>query len=1336
MLRRGRAGMLLTCWALLFAGCTDGSDDDPSDRGPAPDEGRPPVVVDAAPSDADPDAERDATPDPEPDLGPDAARADAEPTDAAPPPDMSGPRDYETCEQVCGRYAECERLGERFGDYDGCLDDCARLSRGGRPDDWFDCVEFEQCNLLGRCPVPEIEPLTCDEVCALVGECGVDVPVPDCAATCAETGAPFQRCGEALYGGRCDSAAFSECVIDEVFPECRALCDAGAACNLVRPAECLADCLADTLSGDPLGALRARQLAQCTTLAAADCERLDACFFPPVDGGGGVNPAAFCADYGACGLGEFYTCDEMVAELGPDGLECAQDLLDQSCPAFDPFLEFDLIDFCAFGGGVDPRLAPCQRLCEAREVCGLLPEGEQRFACVNGCVGVGGADPDAQERADSALDCGGADRCPDLVACIEASGPAADCAALCGSLAGCGLADADCEAACDAQWPRDRHAAYRECVAAAADCAAIAACPLDPGPPCDAFCARRDECGLAAAGCVGRCDDAHYADPAGQNAEVACALTAPVCARLQGPHNVQGCGPQSLEGSRCLGYCRATTECAGDAAGLAPCLEACGEGLGGDDGLRFLGAADCLDARPLDAACDALVACVPDIDADCDALCDRAAACGVTLTECPARCADDPLARLRALRAEVCLAPAADCDAVRGCLVPAPFDPTVVPVEPELDQGRWCAAFDGCPDAGIFFGECRFEFEFIGDELGEAGLACTYAALDDCGPLWLDMYDACFDGGGGGPVGPSPVEAPCAVLCEAERICEPEGPAQRVCVDGCVADLDRDDPDGVFRLAPRLDCGGAWSCGDLDACLAASDPAAICAAQCEARAACGQVPDADDCARACDRDFGRARELARRTCLADVAPDDCAAIAACEPPAPLPCDLACAALAGCGIEPERCVQSCDDAGFADPAGQAQRIACLVAADGDCAAVAACERDPGNGGGACFAYCRATTECAAEPAEDLPACLTRCLTGFGDDDALRFAAAERCLDGAAGAECPALLACLPAEAAVDCEAYCGALDDCRIPAADCRAACAAAPDAAAAICVSDARRTGGRCAGVAACVGHVPPPASADCRALCDQVAACDRDVDPWLCRLDCTPDPVALPFQRACAAQSSCGPSLETCLALDGAVAPGCDAVCTPAVIDGCGLYDDLAACEADCTGRDAGARTPDGWVDRVADCLDGVVAGGACDPDAAAACLQPASCDLRDDLIYFDGVAGAVDVDLEGLEDVYETASCGSSFGPEAIIVLTVVEPSTLTAQISAANFDTMLFIRADCDGEDIECNDDSFDIDLPDGLWSSFIIDVEPGNYYLFVEGYFGEVGQATVRIDIEPN
>ncbi len=1332
-----RWGLLGLCWvALALGGCVEDGPSTPSDVEP-PDTG--PVIVDAE-TDGDepePDVGRDAGPDPEPDGGaPDGGDPDTAvdaAVDMTPAPDEGTPLTIETCEDACDRYAACDRLADEFGDYDACLRDCGRISRDGRPDEWFDCVEFETCNFLRLCPIPDIEPLGCEEACGLVDACEVDLNLPDCVAVCEENGETFRPCAERLFGGQCDNEGFASCVVEQVFPQCNELCDAGVTCNLVRPDACIADCLDDRLSGDPLGALRSTQLASCVRFSAnsdpIDCAAADRCFFPPEPGNVRADPVRFCELYEECNLGIFFTCQDTIDDLG-DQLACGLAILENGCP----FDEFDLIDTCLFGAGPDPRAEPCGRLCEAQDVCGVLPEGQNRIECTQGCVGGGGADPDEQERADASLGCGSTDRCPDLLECIAGSGPAVECAAFCAGLDGCGLADADCAAACEADWPRDRHAAWRTCVAETADdCAAMADCQPSPPPPCEAYCGRLgpDDCFLEeGAGCVGRCDDAHFADGQSALIEVACVLTAPVCFGGEAPpggglpHDVNTCLRGAGHGVECLGFCRATTECQGDAEGLAPCLEACGAGLVGDDGLRYLAARDCLSGLPADAACADVEACVPDVaDADCAALCDRADGCGLELAECPARCVEDPLARLRALRGEVCITPESDCGEVSACILPPLFDPDAEDLGPPLiDLAAFCVAFDGCENAEFNFGDCEFLYEDLLRGGAEA-IACGVEALAICSPFLDEVFD-CF--GGGGPE-PSPIVEPCAVLCEAQRFCDPDAPAQQACERACADRVVAGDRDALLRVVPEMQCGSAWSCPELQACLDASTPAAICAEHCAARDACGLINDPIDCAADCDAAFSRLREVDRRDCYAGIDLADCEALAACEPPTPLPCALACDAFAGCGLGDPACIARCEDAGYENPAETAQVIACTVGAGDDCDAIVACQEDPAQGGGTCFAWCRAVTECDPDADEALPACLTRCLVGFGDGDALRFDAAAECLDAAgAAAECAELLACVPPEPVVDCPRYCDALDACRVPADGCLEACEAAPDAETAACVADALRTGQQCTGVAACADYVPPPADQICRDLCQIQVACDDAIDPFLCRLDCTPTPPAGPFQLACARFAGCGADLDACLALDETPAAACVDICGPAV-DACGLYPDADACVAECTGRDAAPQSDEGYLERAAACFDDAIVEGVCDAGAAESCLQPASCELRDDLIFFAGLDGQVVTNTEGLPDAYESP-CAGGGAAEQIIVLAVPQAATLTAEIVEGDYDTAMNLRAPCDAEPLACDDDG-----GDGLLSRISRDVEPGVYYLFIEGFAGSTGEATVDISI---
>ncbi|MEZ4474389.1 MAG: hypothetical protein R3F60_27105 [bacterium] len=1125
------------------------------------------------------------------DAGPDAA-----PRDMGPPPDMFAGTTVETCQQACDRYGSCERLGEIFGDEDACLARCERLTRdGATPQAWWSCLEVEECRLLHLCRVPDPAPIACPEICATAAGCGIEIP--DCEGACAEGGAAFQACGELNVEG-CANAAFLECLGRDVYPACARTCAQGVRCNILRPDGCLLDCVGAVADEDPLFRLRANQRNACVMRAGEDCQQVNTCIHPPgPDDVQVVTPQVFCQRYSGCGFDDFFPCDELVREFGqdPNLLACAFNQLAAGCPR-DPFIIFEM---CFDGGGGGANLEHCNRLCEAEGICGLLPADPlARAQCVQACTGGQGVDPDELERAAAALPCVVEERCPDLVECLSQTGPAVECRTHCARLEECGLGFEGCGADCDRQWPRDRHAAYRDCVREAAACGDVQACTIAPGAPCETYCARAVACGQEqAAGCEARCDDAHFLAPADRLLFTACVISAPVCrADVRDDWSVETCGFRPADGLACLGFCRATGECGGGDEALGDCLARCGQGLVGDDGLRFRAARDCLGRQPADAACPALDACVPDnLAVDCPDFCGRAAACGVELQDCEAACGQDPLARLRVLQRAECLdAAAGDCAAVELCL-----DPPVLP--PDQDAGRVpdeaevCLAWNRC-GLDQFFGPCE---QILRDFGGDPALVrCVYDLIGNACPADPERIFECFNGGN--PT-PSPVAGQCASLCEARAFCgDAAAMDQAQCRRACEAQVNVNDPDSVGRLTPRLACAEAWSCPDLAFCLDHSTPEAICTDHCARLAECGVPGNPLVCAAACQRDFSRLRQFAYRSCV-DRA-DACADVVACELAPRIPCAEACAAEAACGIDRADCAARCDDAHFADPLATTLEVACLLGSD-DCLELQSCFDDPGPGARACLGYCRAVTECDPGNDDDLLGCLNGCVGGFQDANGLRFAAARACLQGVQpDAQCRVLTACLPADVAVDCPAYCRELDACGVPAPGCAQACAGGDVSVdQGGCVADARRAGGGCAAVAACVGYEPPPASAACVRGCEIQAACAPRLDTYLCRNGCTPEPAAQAVRVACGEIARCGAPLDACFNLPADLDPGCVAACQG--VDVCaGLT--AASCAAECTGQVRSGLPPDGWAATIGACLADAIDGPRCDVAAAEACF------------------------------------------------------------------------------------------------------------------------------------
>lgn len=91
----------------------------------------------------------------------------------------------------------------------------------------------------------------------------------------------------------------------------------------------------------------------------------------------------------------------------------------------------------------------------------------------------------------------------------------------------------------------------------------------------------------------------------------------------------------------------------------------------------------------------------------------------------------------------------------------------------------------------------------------------------------------------------------------------------------------------------------------------------------------------------------------------------------------------------------------------------------------------------------------------------------------------------------------------------------------------------------------------------------------------------------------------------------------------------------------------------------------------------------------------------------------------------------CGGG-GPQAVVAITVRQPSSIRATIVDRSYDTLIFLRAVCDDANTElaCNDDS------NGLASAINVGrVDAGTYFLFLDGFAGSSGTGTVDIVVTP-
>lgn len=93
------------------------------------------------------------------------------------------------------------------------------------------------------------------------------------------------------------------------------------------------------------------------------------------------------------------------------------------------------------------------------------------------------------------------------------------------------------------------------------------------------------------------------------------------------------------------------------------------------------------------------------------------------------------------------------------------------------------------------------------------------------------------------------------------------------------------------------------------------------------------------------------------------------------------------------------------------------------------------------------------------------------------------------------------------------------------------------------------------------------------------------------------------------------------------------------------------------------------------------------------------------------------------------DRGECGGA-GPERVHAFTVSERTAFGAR--SAGFDTVLHLRAGCDGPELGCHDD-VDPDTDRGSQLSAVLD--PGTYHLFLDAYDADVDTYTLALSFEP-
>jgi hypothetical protein len=93
-----------------------------------------------------------------------------------------------------------------------------------------------------------------------------------------------------------------------------------------------------------------------------------------------------------------------------------------------------------------------------------------------------------------------------------------------------------------------------------------------------------------------------------------------------------------------------------------------------------------------------------------------------------------------------------------------------------------------------------------------------------------------------------------------------------------------------------------------------------------------------------------------------------------------------------------------------------------------------------------------------------------------------------------------------------------------------------------------------------------------------------------------------------------------------------------------------------------------------------------------------------------------------------------GGARGPEKIYQVAIASPVTnmhVSTRNPATDYDTLIYVRHDCSGAEVACNDDSGADNLSDLDTGA----LTAGNYDVFVDGFATHSGTADVTITITP-
>ncbi|MGK0361003.1 MAG: hypothetical protein ACI9U2_003321, partial [Bradymonadia bacterium] len=668
-----------------------------------------------------------------------------------------GIRDLMGCEDICAVYDTCDRTADLFaGGAAECATRCAEGAESDRFADYRTCMQITRCVDLQDCRIPTPPPPSCEDVCTAIEACPNDFRVPTglegvegCAAACADQtlNGAISDCGRPVLTGTCDEPGFAECVLAAVASDCAEECIVRAGCDPELDAvDCALACASAEAPEDPVAARRVQVSRNCARNAES-CEALAICdqrAGRPIVGDATIEQ--LCAANAECGFFAVDTCADdapgVLRRLADGAIDCFVDHLSNACGT--PPLD-------CFAPGPQPNLA-CQEHCLLSDLCGLLPEDQMEFECLENCqAALISGDPELGAPFISRFECIYSQTCEELEACQRAARPGVSCRVLCQTQIECASPGAvDCLDQCEAAPDATRARVERACTGAADGCENIDLCVTPEAPTCGLYCDPVEACGQGTPGCATDCDNRDFEQPGDFLPLIACLNSTDRCADRQ----VCLDGDVS-RGELCMAWCAASVTCNPQSyERLETCVATCAQrGIDGQAGLTVEAASECLLEAGSDAECAVLSACLNSAsmrDA-CPTYCAELDRCGLGDAQCEAECRDiednvfftDAACVLNSRRRN------ANCETIAECIdVPLPAIPR--PCD------TLCAAQARCDDridpflCGL---ECDPDAEGLAVRAGCLTIApCEDAALCD--------------------VEPQPAEpAECAAACDAIAAC-------------------------------------------------------------------------------------------------------------------------------------------------------------------------------------------------------------------------------------------------------------------------------------------------------------------------------------------------------------------------------------------------------------------------------------------------------------------------------------------------------------------------------------------------------------------------------------